>query len=292
MKPLMRFKYGTQVTLDVVNNGSPDTEKTVRSSVPAGAGQLQVGGVTYTLLQFHFHTRSEHLVEGKEFPMEMHLVHQASNGAYLVVGVFIEEGALNVELNKIFAQLPQASGDSLTVSVFNLRKILPTVHDSFRYTGSLTTPDFNEGVNWVVMTEPIELSPRQIREFRALFPDGNKREAQPLNGRTISTDFNPDFDVQLQDDRTGDSLLINSYSGEYKFVRCGPNGFTFTGKGEVHRTGYGLSLDDGRRVLAEVGAGIVGGIPTGSARIRPTAPFAATYFIHDRDFTNNTRTCP
>src|SRR5687768_4093182 len=78
--PALHFIYGTSFFLNVVNTGSPDEEATIRANVPAGAGRLQVEGVTYNLLQFHWHTHSEHLIEDEEFPLEMHLVHQANDG--------------------------------------------------------------------------------------------------------------------------------------------------------------------------------------------------------------------
>ena len=183
----LHFTYATRVTLDVVNTGSPDEEATVRANVSAGTGRLWVAGVTYNLLQFHWHTPSEHLIEGEEFPLEMHLVHHAADGTLLVVGIFVVQGERHAELDKIFAHLPE-EGESTTVRKFNLRRLLPEDHESFRYGGSLTTPPFTEGARWVVLVEPIEMSRRQIQAFMNLFPEGNRREVQPLNGREVLTD--------------------------------------------------------------------------------------------------------
>jgi len=36
-------------------------------------------GKDYTLLQFHFHTPSEHFIDREYFPLEMHLVHKAES---------------------------------------------------------------------------------------------------------------------------------------------------------------------------------------------------------------------
>ena len=186
--PALGFSYGTKVTLNVINTGSPGEFATVRAVVPDGGGELTVGGVTYKLLQFHWHTPSEHTRNGEEFPIEMHLVHQAADGSLLVVGVFIAEGKKNIELKKLFADLPAQASEERTVRHFNLTRLLPDSLESFRYDGSLTTPPFNEGVKWVVLAEPIEMSAEQIDAFKQLFPEGNSREVQPLNGRTILTD--------------------------------------------------------------------------------------------------------
>jgi carbonic anhydrase len=39
-----------------------------------------------------------------------------------------------------------------------------------------------------VFAEPISLAKRQIGAFQKLFPDGNSREVQPLNGRKVLSD--------------------------------------------------------------------------------------------------------
>lgn len=75
-----------------------------------------------------------------------------------------------------------------TVTGFDLAGLLPSSLESFRYDGSLTTPPFTEGVKWDLLAQAIFMSQAQIDEFRALFPDGDNRDVQDLNGRTILTD--------------------------------------------------------------------------------------------------------
>jgi carbonic anhydrase len=58
--------------------------------------------------------------------------------------------------------------------------------------GSPTTPNFNEGVRRVILAEPIEMSREQIDAFKQLFPEGNSRETQPLNGRMVLTSVEPE----------------------------------------------------------------------------------------------------
>jgi carbonic anhydrase len=192
--PHLRFKYQTQVTLDVENTGSPDEFKTVSANVPPGAGELRVSGVTYKLLKFHWHTPAEHEEDGIRRPMEMHLVHQAGdkNGPLLVVGIWIVSGESHQELNKIFADLPKKGDKRRTVHNFNLQQLLPQNRESYRLCGSLTTPFFDEGVRWIVFAEVIEMFQGQIDAFHKLFEGGNSREVQPLNGRTILTDTGDD----------------------------------------------------------------------------------------------------
>ena len=202
--PDLSFMYGARVNLEVVSTslpGEPNDEKTVRANVPPGAGKLIIDGQTFNLLQFHWHNPGEHTLDGVGFPMEMHLVHQLEEAAepadpvaprpdLLVVGVWIEQGRRpHRELQKIFSRLPRAGGTRM-VRGFNLTRLLPEDLGSFRYMGSLTTPEFNEGVQWIVMKEFLNLSPRQIGAFGRLFPglNGNAREVQDLNGRPIQTE--------------------------------------------------------------------------------------------------------
>ena len=72
--------------------------------------------------------------------------------------------------------------------------MLPKDLESFRYSGSLTTPPFTEGVRWVVLAEPLEASKEQIAAHLEVFPTGNSREEQPLNGRVVVTDLEADDD--------------------------------------------------------------------------------------------------
>jgi carbonic anhydrase len=192
--PVLEFSYPRRTDVTLVNTGSPDEETTIRADVSAGAAFVTVGGVRYDLLQFHWHTPSEHEIEGERTPLEMHFVHRAADGSLLVVAVFIEEGSKNRKLKRIFRALPEHAGDIVQVSRVRLSDALPREDDSFRYDGSLTTPPFTEGVRWIVLADPIRMSERQIDAFRDLFEEGNSRDVQPLNGRVVLSDAEDAFE--------------------------------------------------------------------------------------------------
>jgi carbonic anhydrase len=195
----LTFQYATNATVDLENTGSPGEESTVRANVTPGDAVLHVGDTDYRLVQFHWHIPAEHEVDGVRYPMEMHLVHNGADGSTLVVGVFLRAGAANAILAPMFSQLPPQSGGHASVSGINIAALIPRHDESARYTGSLTTPPFTEGVHWIVLVPPIELSHSEIAEFGALFPEGNAREVQPLNGRTVFTDdHNFEHDAGLQ----------------------------------------------------------------------------------------------
>jgi carbonic anhydrase len=186
--PRIRFRYPEAVDVSLVNTGSPDEFATVRAEVPQGAAQLLLKDTRWDLVQFHWHTPSEHEVEGRHTPLEMHLVHSRADGALLVIGVFVGRGRRNRALGPMFRALPEVSGETQAVANVRLRELLPEQRQSFRYVGSLTTPPFTEPVRFVVFADPIKASPPQIRSFREIFPEGNSREVQPLNGRKVRSD--------------------------------------------------------------------------------------------------------
>ena len=168
---------------DGINNGH-----TIQINY-GGGDTLAIGSDSYQLVQYHFHNQSEHTVAGKHFPMEMHLVHRSSGGKLAVIGVFIEAGAHNAAFDPIWNNLPKQKGVETHYPAVNVDvdKLLPVNRASYRYDGSLTTPPCSEGVRWIVMTTPIQLSASQIAAFTAIIHDNN-RPTQPLNGRPVLTD--------------------------------------------------------------------------------------------------------
>ena len=164
--------------LNISNNGH-----TIKLSADKKS-KIIVNGKTYNLLQWHFHATSEHLIGGKSFPMEMHLVHQADDGEYCVVGVMIIEGNANDAIETLWNQMPQHAGDHTEDehTLINAINLLPTKRTYYNYAGSFTTPPCTEGVNWMLLAEPITVSKAQLDAFTKLY-DHNNRPIQPLNGR-------------------------------------------------------------------------------------------------------------
>jgi carbonic anhydrase len=167
------------IPLRILNNGH-----TIQVNADPGS-TCAINGTRYELLQFHFHHPSEHLLAGKNFDMEVHFVHKASNGAIAVTGAFIRPGAVNAPLKALFDAMPAKEGPEARIDgLIDLAAVLPKTGGYYRYMGSLTTPPCSEGLTWTVFKEPIEASAAQIRGFAALFPN-NARPVQQRNRRFL-----------------------------------------------------------------------------------------------------------
>jgi carbonic anhydrase len=148
--PELVFDYHSS-PLREINNGH-----TIQQNIEPGSFLTITGrDVRYELKQFHFHSPSEHEIDGKSFAMEMHFVHTSAEGA-----------------------LAQAIGIEET-------NLLPPTREYFAYSGSLTTPPCSEGVAWIVLKDPIEASAEQIARFKERVGPATNRPVQPRNARLI-----------------------------------------------------------------------------------------------------------
>ena len=181
------------VPLNLLNNGH-----TVQ--VPYAPGSyVVIDGDRYSLLQFHFHSPSEHAVDGQLLDAELHLVHQNDAGELAVVAVLLQKSKVKKsEVQKservpmaygtISNNLPTKAGDKIrTGTTISAQDLLPTQTTTYRYAGSLTTPPCSEAVTWLVMDHPVELTAAQIERYEQLL-NHNNRPLQPLNERTVQMD--------------------------------------------------------------------------------------------------------
>jgi carbonic anhydrase len=177
---LSKIKFNYKPTkLNILNNGH-----TVQVNYDKGSS-IEVGGEKYRLLQFHFHTPSEHTVDGRSFGMEMHLVHKSNKGELAVVGVLLDKGAENKAFKIIWENLPEKANQKKSVKVsVNAADLMPSSKVYYAYSGSLTTPPCSEGVKWHVLRTPLEMSEEQIDIIHSIIHDNN-RPVQSLNDRKL-----------------------------------------------------------------------------------------------------------
>lgn len=220
--PSLNFNYATSTRLSIVDTRpsfADDENATIRADVcpvcglPHAAGtadvasSLMIGDITYDLLQFHLHAPGEHQIDGQPGAMELHLVHQAANGALAVVGQLITIGKANAALAPYFDALEALGetvedgplGAAIEVLNFNLAALIPGDRSTYRYTGSLTAPpasneeleEFPGPVAWNIFAEGITVSNEQFEAFERLFEAGNARPVQGQGAPEVFTDVAP-----------------------------------------------------------------------------------------------------
>ena len=150
----------------------------------------------YKLHSIHFHLYSEHRIENKQYPMEMHMVHKNMNksdneNTNLVIGILFDynKDSENEFLKNINLAEEKEIKD---VNILNLIN----EHDAFYYyKGSLTTVPCTENVNWIVFKNIQNMSFEQFNKFQKWIINsnmkyygngyGNARGPKRLSGRKI-----------------------------------------------------------------------------------------------------------
>lgn len=165
------------------------TPHTIKFSfTPEIKEQLNFNGEVFKLIAIEVHAPSEHLWHGRDFPLEIHLIHQNALGKLLYMAIFAKGGAENQELMKMLGSgIPNEVNTVQQVSWLRLNpeNLLPINRTYYAFMGSLTVPPCKEGIQWIVFANPINVSPAQIVRFKQLFDGVNARPVQPLNKRKI-----------------------------------------------------------------------------------------------------------
>ncbi|XP_017266004.1 carbonic anhydrase 15 [Kryptolebias marmoratus] len=188
-----------------------------------GSGMAVSGGGlpdTYHTVQLHFHwggpatNGSEHTVDGRRYPMEMHIVNMKSIHPNMsaalddptglaVLGFLVDVVyADNVHFGHISQKLSSVAhkGQRTKVKPFPLLGLLPTRNMSqyYRYHGSLTTPPCSQAVVWTVYQVPVYISWSQLAQFTSqIFSTeedaeqvtplhNNFRHVHPASGRAVT----------------------------------------------------------------------------------------------------------
>ena len=189
--------------LEVANidtNSTPGTGYTANAFTDG----ITIGGTLLPLNQFHFHSPSEHAVNGQHYPLEMHMVHKlftasATNNTVVaantanahlsqaaVIGIMFQysttDGPFLAKLiNTLTAITPnvitQANSTNTTTdtdatATFDLMNDIFAATNGttkyYTYAGSLTTPGCTEGITWYNLANPLTASPAQILNFTYL----------------------------------------------------------------------------------------------------------------------------
>ncbi|KAM7502130.1 hypothetical protein LguiB_001034 [Lonicera macranthoides] len=128
------------------------------------AGHIYINGTQYQLKQLHWHSPSEHTINGKRFDMELHLVHESADGHEAVVGIMYKIGRPDPFLKTIenhLESLVETIEEERAVGVLSPLQIQLGSRKYYRYIGSLTIPPCTQNVVWTMVkkvSRPLSLS--------------------------------------------------------------------------------------------------------------------------------------
>ncbi|KAM4524433.1 carbonic anhydrase 4-like [Odontesthes bonariensis] len=184
-------KYDDRSVLDKIENTGNTVKVAIKTGVKVSGGDLSE---SYDSLQFHLHwgngasvPGSEHTVDGKHYPMELHIVNSksslnrnttlavADSTGLAALGFFIEVMSGNAtgqpaswkKLTSYLSKIPLSGNSAKIELAISLDDLLEGVDRTkyYRYLGSLTTPSCNEAVVWTVFKDPIRVSKDLIDLF-------------------------------------------------------------------------------------------------------------------------------
>eukprot|EP00112_Aurelia_sp_Birch-Aquarium-sp1_P020297 Seg52.1 transcript_id=Seg52.1/GoldUCD/mRNA.D3Y31 product="Carbonic anhydrase 2" protein_id=Seg52.1/GoldUCD/D3Y31 len=227
-KDFSAFKFNGYSTVPSSRFTIENNAHTVQVTLMDSTGlTVNAFGKTFKPWQIHFHwgatdsVGSEHTMKSDAshlHPGEMHFVHV--NTAYattadalnqydglMVFGTVMEvdkTGKNNTFISKLTAHMKDITlaKTKVNMSAFALNDAFMVDKTKFfHYNGSLTTPQCNEAVQWVVFTEDMKVTHAQMEDFRKLlhtetvtnvtaeYLSNNYRPIQNRNGRSIYRSF-------------------------------------------------------------------------------------------------------
>lgn len=138
----------------------------------------------YDLVQFHFHTPSEHHLKDTTFPAEMHFVHRSPEGEHLVIGLLLKSGKFNKVIQTVIEKAPNEVGENEAMEQINIGDIYPEDSHFYFYEGSFTTPPCTENVKWLIHRKHAEASASQLSKL--FIKEGiNARPIQKIYERQV-----------------------------------------------------------------------------------------------------------
>jgi carbonic anhydrase len=169
------------------------------------ATDVEGNSYEFEALQFHFHAPAEHTINGGQYELELHIVHQMTEESaknaktqrkLAVVAVFFQLDTSNqaVPHDFITALNLNNTGSKIDLNMYQLLgDDLVDMTSFYAYKGSLTTPPCSELVNWYLFETPLKITKSQLDQFNQRWKDncnhgcghGNNRPTQQLNGRNV-----------------------------------------------------------------------------------------------------------
>ena len=169
----------------------------------------------YKLHSFHFHLYSEHRLQNKQYPMELHLVHKNLDkndheNENLVIGILFDY--IDGKENKFLKDINLA--DETKIKSASILNLINKDDTFYYYKGSLTTVPCTENVNWIVFKDVRSMSYNQFKKFKEWVESsdstyygvgyGNARGPKRLSNRKI---YIENYNENIQNKKNGECWL-------------------------------------------------------------------------------------
>ncbi|XVF75747.1 hypothetical protein PTKIN_Ptkin13bG0212000 [Pterospermum kingtungense] len=152
------------------------------------AGSITINGTVYNVVNCHWHSPSEHTLNGTRYPLELHVVHSSAQNQTAVVGILYRYGLPDPFISGLYGSIITLGLGDIPLGPVNPASIGYPGRRYYRYMGSLTAPPCSEGVVWTVFSQFKTVNSSQVEALRNVLPPQNRnnsRPTQPLHGRTV-----------------------------------------------------------------------------------------------------------
>ncbi|KAH7662825.1 Carbonic anhydrase alpha-class protein [Dioscorea alata] len=156
------------------------------------AGSQFINQVQYQLKRIHFHSPSEHALNGERYDLEVQMVHESQDQRRAVIAIMFRFGRSDPflsDLEDFISQISRRENNEVDAGVVDPRQLLQFDDPAYyRYMGSYTAPPCTEDITWTVIKKLGTVSPRQVLMLKQAVNENsinNARPLQPLKFRTV-----------------------------------------------------------------------------------------------------------
>lgn len=183
------------VKLDFVGKFTGQFAKSTSGSLGfAGSfGTVEINDKKVSITNFHFHSPSEHTINGKYLDIELHFIGgDEDNKFYEMAFLFEADGDENEFIKNAISSYSEGKSKS-----FDTAWLMENgaVDSFYYYEGSISAPfpDCYENTGWMLIADVLEMSQDQLDFFSNMYKNnktfaggrGNNRKIQSLNGRKV-----------------------------------------------------------------------------------------------------------
>ncbi|XP_073289455.1 LOW QUALITY PROTEIN: carbonic anhydrase Nec1-like [Primulina huaijiensis] len=149
------------------------------------AGSIFINDTVYRLRYAHWHSPSEHTINGIRYDMELHLVHLTEDPEVkiAVIEILYTIGKSDYFLSKLMTNISSMVGKrhvEMSLGIVDPNDIIIRSKRFYRYMGSLTIPPCTEGVIWTINKVVKSVSKDQVKLLREAVQDYAEENARPL----------------------------------------------------------------------------------------------------------------